>query len=118
MPPIRHSVARHDAEVISEEGAFGTTSDDHVPLDSRYSPTVVGSESDPVVPRAMHEPESVQALVCSGTEMLIEGKPVTCSDAWVAQLASARAPTPSNAPSRHAREAFATSRLIEMYAFV
>jgi hypothetical protein len=73
---MRHSVARHDAEVMNDEGALGTTREDHVPFASRYSPTLEGERSDPVVPRAMHEPESVHALVCSGTAIPIEGKPV------------------------------------------
>ena len=114
---MRHSVARQEADVMREEGALGTTSEDHVPSGSRYSPTLVGTASDPVVPMAMHDPESVQALVCSGTEMPMEGRPVTCSDVAFTQLASARALTPSKAPRRHTRGGFAVSRLM-VHAFV
>jgi hypothetical protein len=117
-PPIRHCVARQDAEEIRADGALGTTRSDHVPFDSRYSPTLVGNVSEPVVPSAMHEPERVQAPRCNGTEIPMEGSPVTCGTAdWVPQLANTRAPAPSNAPRRHARGAWASSRLMG-YAFV
>jgi len=114
MPPMRHSVARHDAEVMSEDDALGTTSEDQVPLDSRYSPTLVGGRFEPVVPSAIHEPDNVQALVCSGTEIPSEGSPVTCGDGCWAQLASARALTMSKTQSRQARGTFNCSRLIVM----
>jgi hypothetical protein len=59
---MRHSVAKHDEDVKIDEGALGTTSKDHVPFASRYSPTLEGAVFEPVVPKAMHEFEPVHAL--------------------------------------------------------
>lgn len=76
-PPITHVVETHELEVSIDDGALGTTSEDQVPFDSRYSPTDVGGVEELVVPMAMHESDVVHALRWSGTEMPIEGMPVT-----------------------------------------
>jgi hypothetical protein len=98
-----------------EEGALGVTSGDHVPFASRYSPTLVGIESDPVVPSAMHESDVVQALVCRGTEIPMDGKPETCVEVVVAQLARRRPLRHRSAPSRHAWGPFDRCRLMVLF---
>jgi hypothetical protein len=106
-------VLQHDAVVITDDGALGTTSDDHVPSFSRYSPTDDGARSDPVVPRATHEPVVVQATVWRGTEIPMEGIPVTQTIATeLVHPASSRAPTHATAIARHDARTLAGSRLM------
>lgn len=107
---------QHDAEVITDDGALGTTRDDQVPLFSRYSPTAEGVRFAPVVPIATHEPVVVQATVWRGTEIPMEGKPVTGATATaLLQPASKRAAAPTTAIARHDVRTLAGARLMKSY---
>ena len=105
-PPIRHCVERHDADVINDEGAAGTAREFHTPLDSRYSPTLDGVVLEPVVPTAMHDPEVVHAVRRSGTEMPMEGNPMTCKVDCVMQPARVSALAAASTPTHHALRTF------------
>ena len=95
---------QHDAEVITDDGALGTTRDDQVPLFSRYSPTAEGVRFAPVVPIATHEPVVVQATVWRGTEIPA-----------LLQPASKRAAAPTTAIARHDVRTLAGARLMKSY---
>lgn len=113
-PPIRHVVDTHELDVSIDDGALGTTSGDHAPFDWRYSPTEVGGVVEPVVPTAMQESDVVQALRRSGTEMLIEGIPVTLGTDAVVQLASTSPQIKSTGATRITVRALVLIRLIEV----
>jgi hypothetical protein len=112
VPPTRHSVERHDADVMSDEGAAGTSRAFHTPLDSRYSPTLDGAILDPVVPTAMHEPDVVHAVTRKGTEIPMDGTPVTCRTVWVVQLASVSALVAASTLNHHTLRTFAARLFI------
>src|ERR1019366_4976735 len=119
VPPTRHWRAQHAADEIVVTGVFGTSRAVQTPLACRTSPTNDGAAREPSAPAATHEPEVVQATLCSGTLILSEGVPVTWGlmTAAVPQPASIRAATHATTAPRHDFRVLAVARLMAFPVF-
>jgi hypothetical protein len=118
---MTHSLLQQALDVMLWDNVLGTVIALQLPSAWRTSAVEDGATLAPSPPAAMHAPEVVQATLCKGTSILMDGVPLRCGGATTLatdpQPARARAATTTTNAERHGARACSDVRLMTFPVF-